>query len=392
MRRFIRAAVLAAALVVPLAAPAAAQPAPYAIPVIVSQTGAFAFTGEQTIETLRVLADTVNARGGINGRPVRFDYSDDQTNPVVAVQLANAAVAKGAQVLLGPISAAACAAVVPLVAKNGPLDYCFSPVVTGPPGGYVFSVGPGTAINNVVITRFFAAKGWKRVGIIATNDASCRNAQEQIADAMRLPENRGMAFVAEEHFNPNDLSVAAQIARLKAAGIQGLFTCASGAVFGTVVHGLHDGGLDVPTAASSANMDYKQLESYAGLLPRELYFPAPRGMVPDTTLGNGPVKDAQSAFFAAFRKAHVRIGFQAAQLWDPAMLVIDALRHAGPEPTAAKLHDYIENLHGWAGIAGVYYFRDNSQRGIDQNALQVYRWDAAHDAYAVASRAAGRVK
>jgi branched-chain amino acid transport system substrate-binding protein len=386
------AALFTAALCLRLAAPAVAQTAPYTVTTIVSETGGFAFTGAQTTETLDVLAGVVNAHGGINGRPLRFDFVDDQTNPLVAVQLANAAIAKGAQVILGPISAAACAAVVPLVAKNGPLDYCFSPVVTGPAGSYVFSVGPGTAINNVVISRFFAAKGWKRVGVIATTDASCRHSQRQIEAAMQLPENRGMQFAVEEQFNPTDLSVAAQVARLKSANIQALFTCASGVAFGTVVRGLHDGGLNVPTAASSANMDYKQLESYAGLLPQQLYFPAPRGLVPDPSLGKGPVKTAQIAFFDAFRKAHVRIGFQASQIWDATMLVVDALRHAGPDTSAAKLHDYIENQHDWAGIAGTYYFRDHSQRGITENALQIYGWDAAHDAFVVASREAGRLK
>ena len=70
----------------------------------------------------------------------------------------------------------------------------------------------------------------------------------------------------------------------------------------------------------------------------------------------------------------------------------DALRHAGANPTAAKLHDYIEGLHDWAGIAGIYYFRDNSQRGIGQNALQAYRWDAGHGTFVVASRPGGSLK
>jgi hypothetical protein len=73
------------------------------------------------------------------------------------------------------------------------------------------------------------------------------------------------------------------------------------------------------------------------------------------------------------------------------MIVIDALRHAGPKPTATALRAYIEGLHDWAGIAGIYYFRDNSQRGIGQSALQVYRWDPARTTFDVVSRPAGRV-
>lgn len=392
MRRIIGATVALIMGVVLGTAVPAAEPAAIHIEAIVSETGSFSFTGAREAEALHILEGLVNAKGGVNGRPIHFDFVDDQTNAVVAVQLVNAAIAQGAQYLLGPISAAACAAVIPLVAKNGPLDYCLSPVVTGPPGGYVFSVGAGTAINNLVIVRFFHAKGWNRVGILSTTDASCRDASRQIEDATTQPENRGMQVVSSEHFNPADLSVAAQVARIKAAAPQGVFTCASGTVFGTVVHGLHDGGLDVPTAASSANMDYDQLGSYAGLLPRELYFTGPRGIVEDPSLGPGPVKDAQTAYFNAFRAAKVRPGDESAIIWDQTMIVIDALRHAGAKPTAAKLHDYIEGLHDWAGIAGIYYFRDNGQRGIGQNAEQAYGWDAVHGKFYVASRPGGRLK
>src|SRR5271168_5092452 len=105
--------------------PAGAQPAPMKIDVIASQSGSFAFVGSGIIDTLNVLQKVVNDGGVVNGRPVQFVYNDDQSNGVVAVQLANAAIARGDQVLLGPVSAAACAALIPLVAANGPVNYCF---------------------------------------------------------------------------------------------------------------------------------------------------------------------------------------------------------------------------------------------------------------------------
>jgi len=389
LRRAVSTALLAC--LVGLCVPAGAQPAPVKIDVIASQSGSFAFVGSRIIETLNVLQKVVNDGGGINGRPVQFVYADDQSNAVVAVQLANAAIARGDQVLLGPVSAAACAALIPLVAANGPVNYCFSPVTLGPPGGYVFTSGAGTASNNVVMVRFFRNKGWKRVAILAATDASCRDGERFIDDALRLPENRDMQVVAREHFAPSDLSVAAQVAQLKASAPQAILTCASGTIFGTVLHGLHDAGVDIPTAASSANMVYAQLADYASIVPRELYFAATRGIVPDTTLGKGPVKDAQDRYFAAFRAAKVRPEFQATLAWDQAMIVIAAMRHAGAQPTAAKIHSYIEDIHDYPGISGIYFFRDNSQRGIGENALQVYRWDGPRATFAVVSRPAGRL-
>lgn len=378
------------ALFLALSGPAESQPSPLRVDVITSETGSFAFVGARTDESLRILQKLVNASGGINGRPLQFAFLDDQTSPVVAVQLANAAIARGAQVILGPISGAACAAVVPLVAKAGPLNYCLSPVTTGPPGSYVFTTGAGTAANNVAMVRFFRNENWRRIAILAANDASCTGGERDIDTALALPENREMHVVAREHFAPNDLSIAAQVARIKAANAQAILTCASGTIFGTVVHALHDAGVDIPTSASAANMVYQQLNAYGGVLPRNLYFATLRGFIPDPHIGKGPIKDNQDRFFAAFRAAHVRPEYQDAFVWDPAMIVVDALRHAGPNPTAASMHAYIEGLHSWAGIAGIYYFSDNSQRGITGSALQIVRWNDARRAFSVA-QAPGRL-
>jgi hypothetical protein len=75
--------------------------------------------------------------------------------------------------------------------------------------------------------------------------------------------------------------------------------------------------------------------------------------------------------------------------WDAAMLVVDALKHAGPNPTAAGVRDYIMNLHGWAGILAMYDFGDPEQRGIGENAIIIDRWDPAKDEFVTISKAGG---
>jgi hypothetical protein len=76
--------------------------------------------------------------GGIAGRPVKFIYHDDQSNPQTAVQLATQVVAGRPAVVLGSSLVASCRAVGPLM-QNGPVNYCFSPGFHPDPGGYVFS-------------------------------------------------------------------------------------------------------------------------------------------------------------------------------------------------------------------------------------------------------------
>src|SRR5579871_3792023 len=90
------AAALAAAALLLVAAPGpqpAAAADPFQIPVIMPLTGGGAFLGTSENQSLQIIEKMVNAAGGIKGRPIHFAVQDDQSNPQVAVQLTNGAIA-----------------------------------------------------------------------------------------------------------------------------------------------------------------------------------------------------------------------------------------------------------------------------------------------------------
>jgi branched-chain amino acid transport system substrate-binding protein len=387
-------AVFAAALLA-LAAPAGAAPAtgtPYEINVILPTTGSGAFLGTHEIAALGVLEKLTNQQGGINGAPLKFVYADDQTAPVVSVQLTNAAIAKHAPVVIGSALAATCTAMAAITEKNGPVQYCLSPILRGAPGSYAFSASAGSADIAAVIVRYYKARGWTKLALITSTDASGSDFEKQFDLALAAPENRSMTLADREHFGGADLSVGAQMARIKAAAPQALVTFATGTPLGTLLHGYHDAGLDIPVTASGGNMIYEQMAQYATFAPAKLYFAATRGIAPDANLRPGPIMDAQRVYFKAFKAAGIRPDFATSLAWDPGSILIAALRKLGPQATAEQLHAYIEGLHSWAGIDGIYDFRDQSQRGIGQNALVVYHWENASSTFAVVSRAAGNLK
>jgi branched-chain amino acid transport system substrate-binding protein len=386
------ATLLAAALLAGSTTAAAPAADPYEINVVISTTGSGAFLGTQEQASLGVLEKVVNAGGGIKGRPIRFVIQDDQTNPAVSVQLTNALIERRVPVILGSALAATCSAMAALVEKNGPLEYCFSPIIRGAPGSYVFSASAGSDAIAAVLLRFFRENGWTRIALITSTDASGVDFERQFDGAIAQNENKNVQLIDREHFNPTDISVAAQMAHIKAANPQGVITFATGTPLGTLLRGFHDAGMTVPISASGGNMIYAQMAQYAGFMPSQLYFAATRGVVPDPSLGNGPIKDAQNVYFRAFAAAGIRPDFATSLAWDPTMLVVGALRQLGTDATAERLHAYIEALHGWGGIDGLYDFRDNSQRGIGPNAMIVYHWSIGAGTFEVASRPAGRRK
>jgi branched-chain amino acid transport system substrate-binding protein len=385
-------AVVAAAAV--LAAPAASMaqaPAPVQIPVIISLTGGASFIGKSDQQSLQLIEAMVNKRGGINHRPVHFQYLDDASNAQNAVQLANGVIASKAPVLIGPTLTQQCNAIAPLMQANGPADFCLSPGLNPPANGYIWSSSVSLKDAIAATIRYFRERGLTRLAILSSTDATGQEADRDWELARSAPENRGVEFVAKEHFNLADVSVSAQMARIKAANPQALLTWTVGPAFGTELHGIADAGLDIPIFGSNGDMVVEQLSQYKSFMPKELLFSAVLAFA-QTGLGAGPVKDAQKVYFDAFKAAGLTPNFPNTLAWDPALIVLDAYRHAGTNATASQIRAYINGLHGFAGINGIYDFRAGDQHGIGENGVVMVRFNASTDTFTAVSKRSGHLK
>jgi branched-chain amino acid transport system substrate-binding protein len=370
MRHFLSAAALCLALIAPAAASA---PDPYPIDVILPITGPGAFVGVTQQKSLTVLQNLVNKEGGIHGRPVSFVFHDDGTSPQLALQLATQLIAHKSTVVLGSSLGPMCKAIQPTFSA-GTVNYCLSPVITPEPTGFVFSASVSGRDFVRASIRYFRLRGWKRIASLNTTDASGAIADGDIAAALKEPENHDMTLVDAEHFNPTDTSVTAQVAKIKAANPQAIIVWTPGTPFGTALHGLQDVGLDVPVMTSSANMVVGQLKSYASIMPKDLFF---QGVGFIEGVPHDKPSPQLQAFSAAIKAAGMQQDFQSGIAWDPAMIVVDALRALGPNATASQLHSYLENLHGYVGISGTYDFRGGNQRGLTLDDVVITRWDDA---------------
>jgi len=361
----------------------------YEINVILPQTGGASFLGKAEQHTFELLQKSVNASGGIQGRPLQFNYFDDQSNPQTAVQMANQVLATHPAVIIGPSIVGMCNAVAPLVA-NGPVMYCMSPGIHPAKGSYVFTSSVSTHDLANALVRYFRLKGWKRVALITSTDASGQDAERGVEEVFKLPENKDMKLVERAHFNPTDVSVSAQIERVKAAQPQAFIAWSTGAPIATIFKGIIQAGLNVPVATTDGNMTFAQMKQYAAFLPKELYFPAGLWAAQGASVNVPPeVKKAQEALYAAFRAENAVPDAAANHSWGPGIVVIDALRKLGPNATAVQVRDYLAHLRSYAGINGVYDYEAVPQRGLSVQNAVVTRWDAAKQRWETMSQPGG---
>jgi branched-chain amino acid transport system substrate-binding protein len=390
MRRFLLQLALLAIVTLATATPTMSQGTPFEINVILPVTGAAAFAGGEEAGTYGILQDVVNRTGGIKGRPVRFVVQDDASVPQTSVQLLNALIGKSVQYVLGSSLAATCGSMMPIVDHNGgPVMYCLSPILLPPPGSYAFSGTVSPRDFEPIMLRFLRQKGWTRIGILNSIDATGQSMEKGADEALGSADGRGLTVVGREHFAAGDISVVAQAARLKAQSPQVVLSFAAGAPFGTLLHGLRDAGLDVPVIGAAGNMVRNQLTSYAGFTPRELFFFVGGGIAPNQ-YAPATVRSAERVYFAALKAAGKEPGIPAAVAWDTGMLAVDMYRALGTNATSSQIRSYFDKLRGWAGVLGLYDFRQFPNRGLGPSATVVYRWDPDKNDFTVVPLPAAR--
>lgn len=373
-----------------LAAPAqAASGEAYEISVILSLSGNGAFLGQAQQRSLRLIEPLINGDGGIAARPLHFTYYDDESSPQLAVQLAAQILASHPAALLGSGLVATCSAIAPLM-KDGPLTYCLSPGIHPADGSYVFTVPMATREGQKAFLRYFKGRGWTRLAFIASSDATGREAEADFDAVLDMAENQDVKLVAREHFNPGDLSAMAQMERVKAANPQVVLAWSTGAAVATLFKAIVQAGLDVPVATTNGNMTYQQMAQYADFLPKQLYLPSSLWPAGQQGISVDPAVDAaQRRFYAAFKAAGLSPDTGMILPWDPAMMIVDALRKLGPQANAAALRGYIAQLTEYGGIQGRYDFEKTPQRGLDVSSAVITNWNPAEQIWKIVSKPGG---
>ncbi len=356
---------------------------PVDIPVVLPLTGGAAFLGQGERDALRIVEGVINA----SGPAVHFSFFDDQSSPQTAVQLASQIKAQQPPVVLGSAIVAMCNAMAPML-KGGPVMYCFSPGIHPADGSGVFTAFISTHDMARALVRYYRGRGFTRLAMITSTDASGQDGRAGFEEAFKLPENAGLSLVSSVQFNPTDVSVSAQVQQMKTANAQAVIAWTSGAPFGTVLKGIVQGGLDVPVATTDANMTYAQMAQYGSFLPNEALYMSSEWPPHTGAVTLDPrVVAAQKRMFDAYAIAGAKPDNAVAHAWDTALLVADALRDG--DTTAEAVRKHIAGIRDWAGINGIYDFTKVPQRGLDETNAVVTRWQPTESHWTIISKPGG---
>jgi branched-chain amino acid transport system substrate-binding protein len=359
--------------------PAAAQPKVFTIDAILSQTGSAASLGADETAALQAYEKLVNRTGGIRGAQLHFEIVDDQSNAATAVQLASAILAKHPTAVIGSSIAGTTQAIASLF-KNGPVLYAATPLILPEKDGYVFAGGASSRHALAAAMRYFRMRGLTRIAVLTTSDASGQDVLHSLDLSLALPENRSLTVVDRESMAVSEISIASQVSHMKASNAQVLLAYPSAAPFGTALRALYDAGLDIPIATTGTNLNPTVLERYKSFLPHAELVAANASFVNRNRKANDPLRVPIEEFNNELAAAGLKPSVAHSLVWDPARIIVSALRKLGTNATPEQLRSYIAGLHDFAGVWGMYDFRIGDQHGLDQSAEVVIRYDPSSSA------------
>jgi branched-chain amino acid transport system substrate-binding protein len=217
--------------------------------------------------------------------------------------------------------------------------------------------------------------GFKRAASITGTDAIGVLNEQVTKSYFASPRHRAMELVADEVFNPADQTVAAEVSRLKAANPDLVLNWANGTPFGTTLRDLTNAGMgDIHMMMSPVNANPTLLTQFTTFMPKTV---VTIGLPYQGHALIKPLQGVATEYLTGIKDAGFEPSPTHMYAWDAARVVVAALRALPPDATPAQLHDYIEKLHDFPALCGMYDFRSGDQHGCDGSQETVVRWNPA---------------
>ena len=336
--------------------PAAGEP--IKVGLLYSATGAAAAPSKEVVNALDLELKTINAAGGIDGRPIEFVKADDGSDAQKGVVAATTLIQDDKVVaILGPLATFVAAPVRLLAEKSQIPIINLAPVS---PADLALKQKWCFAIDYTVMQQvgqqleMLKASGAKKWVGFAENLPGMADALHGLAAAA---PSAGMTFTAyPDTWDITEMDVSGVVTKIAAAakkqGADALFIAMNAYQAPYICKGLRDLGITAPifaTADSGSNSLFA-----LGSAPVEgLSLLGEAVMGPAALPDSAPTKQNAVEFVAQYKQAYGQDPTQFSSLgYDGLAVLADALKRGGTDPT--KLRDAIESTKDLVALGGVY--------------------------------------
>ena len=344
---------------------------PYKIGAIFSVTGPASWLGEPERNTAQMIADKINAEGGINGYPLKLIVYDTEGDETKSVLNAKKLIEKDRVLaIIGPSRSGSSLAIIPTIEEAGVpnISCAASAKITEPVKKWVFKVAQSDSFCAEKMFEYMLNNGITKVAIITVSSGYGDSGRLELRKAA---EKMGISIVADERYSGKDTDMTAQLTKIKATDAQAIINWSIGPTQVIITKNVRQLGLKIPLFQSSGFGSTKNIEQ-AGKSAEGVLVPVGRILVAEQLTDSHYQKkilmDYKNAYRSNFKTEASTFGGHA---YDAMYLVIEALKAVGPD--RARIRDYIEKSKGFVGIADIFKFSPDDHCGLTKDAFEMLR-------------------
>jgi branched-chain amino acid transport system substrate-binding protein len=366
MKKFRSLALLAATL----AAPPALAEEPLKIGALMAVTGPAAFLGAPEANTLQMLVEETNARGGIRGRKIQLIVKDTGASPEKAISFAKQLIdEEKVFAIIGPATSGETMAVKALAeqGKTILLSCAAAEVIVQPVAPYVFKTAQKDSHAVMKIFETMQKMKITKVGVLTSNTGFGKAGKEQIE---KIAPQYGIQIAASEVYDKAATDLTAEVTKMKAAGVEAILNWSIEPAQAIAIKNVRQLGLTIPIFQSHGfgNIEYAKA---AGAAAEGVLFPAGRLHVADQL----PASHPQRPVLVSYRKAYESrfkedaSGF-GGYAHDAFLILKSAIERAGGFDRE-KVRSAIETTKGLVGASGTFNFSPSDHNGLDIDAFEM---------------------
>ncbi len=335
-----------------------------------SVSGPASFLGEPERNTLEMLAQEINASGGVNGAKIELFIYDTQGDVTKAVQLATKLIKNDKVVaIIGPSTTGESMAVIPLAQRERiPLISCAAGVkITEPVKAWVFKTPANDQVAAKKIYSFAAKKGQKRIAILTVSDSFGTSGREQLK---ALAAKMGLTIVADEVYSPKDTDMTPQLTKIRAANPDAVVCWGTNPGPAVVTRNMRQLGITIPLYQSHGVASKKFIELAGASSAEGVILPAGKLAVYDILSKKDPQVKILRKYDQDYRK---KFGVEASTFggyaYDGFQMVLAAIKKSGATPD--KIRKGLEQIRTMVGVSGVFTMSPTDHNGLDLSAFEM---------------------
>jgi branched-chain amino acid transport system substrate-binding protein len=338
--------------------------ASYKIGGIFAITGRASFLGEPERNSMELLAEQINAQGGVNGHPIELVIYDTEGDATKALLNANKLIEKdNVLAIVGPSLSGTTLAVVPIAEKaQVPLISCAPSVkITTPVRKWVFKTPQTDVMAVTKIYEYMQGQGIQKIAILTVGNAFGSSGRQQL---LQQASDYGYKIVSEERFGPKDTDMTPQLTKIRSLNPRAIICWGTNPGPAVIAKNMRQLGIEIPLYQSHgvASKKFIQLAGEAAngvILPTGKILVA--GALPDTD----PQKPTLLKYIADYEEKYkIAVSEFGGYAWDGLAILAQALEKAGAD--RGKIRDEVEKITGHVGMSGIFRFSPQDHNGLNK--------------------------